>query len=123
MILVYKRFKLQPFFVAIGSAEKDDYVTKYGQRTGKTSGYVKSTKYVRGRPDLNLIRSSMVQLPGDSGCPWVTSGPTLVGMGSSGNQEDQGGEAGSQAQPINSVITMIRNNPTDWGTGFKVWTE
>jgi hypothetical protein len=39
----------------------------------------------------------MVQLPGDSGCPWVTNGRTLVAMGSSGNQEREGGDADSQA--------------------------
>lgn len=34
--------------------------------------------------DLGLVYSNMVQLPGDSGCPWVTNGRTLVAMGSTG---------------------------------------
>lgn len=124
VILVYDRFSLEPYFTDVSRATGEgDYVTKYGQRTGETNGYVELVKYVENRPDLALLYSNMVQLPGDSGCPWYTSGPTLVGMASSGDQESEGGDAGSQAQPIGAVIDMIRVNPTVWGNDFKVWTE
>ncbi len=80
-------------------------------------------KTVPNRPDLDLIDSNLVQLPGDSGCPWYTDGPVLVGMGSSGDQESDGGDAGSEAQPIQAVIDLIRSNPLVWGNDFKVWTR
>ncbi len=121
---VFRKFSVEPFFTDVSrSLSEGDYVTKYGQRTGKTNGRVTSVKFVRDRPDLGLIKSNIVQLPGDSGCPWYTSGPTIVGMGSSGDEESSGGDAGSQAQPIGSVIDMVRQNPTDWGDEFKVWTD
>lgn len=65
----------------------------------------------------------MVQLPGDSGCPWYTGGDALVGMGSSGDQEQDGGDAGSQGQPIEAVLDMIRGDGGVWGEDFKVWTQ
>lgn len=120
---VYKRFGLEPYFTGLGSISEGDWVTKYGERSGKTNGRITGVKNNSERPDLALVYSDMVQLPGDSGCPWVTSGPTLVAMGSSGNQERMGGGAGSQAQPIGSVIRLIREQAGVWGDGFKVWTE
>lgn len=124
VIALYKTFSLEPFFTdTTRHLEVGDYVTKYGERTGKTKGRITEVSTVEGRPDLSLVYSNMVQLPGDSGCPWVTNGRTLVAMGSSGNQEREGGDAGSQAQPIGAVIDMIRKNPTVWGDDFKVWTE
>lgn len=75
------------------------------------------------RPDLDLIKSNMVQLPGDSGCPWYINGPTIVGIAPSGDQESDGGDAGSQAQPIQAVIDMIRMNSTTWDNDFKMWSK
>lgn len=118
---VYKRFSLEPYFTGLGTIDEGDWVTKYGERSGKTRGRITKVKYNSDRPDLSLVYSDMVQLPGDSGCPWVTSGPTLVAMGSSGNQEQMGGGAGSQAQPIGSVIRLIKEQGGVWGDGFKVW--
>lgn len=124
VIALYKTFSLEPYFTATSRyLEEGDYVTKYGERTGKTSGRITQVNIVEGHPALSLVHSNMVQLPGDSGCPWVTKGRTLVAMGSSGNQERAGGDAGSQAQPIGAVIDMIRDNPTVWGDDFKVWTQ
>ncbi len=124
IIFVYKRFSLEPFFSGVKLATADgDYVTKFGQRTGKTNGVIKHVQYDPKRPDLALLSSNMVQLPGDSGCPWYTSGDALVGMGSSGDQEQQGGDAGSQAQPIGAVLDMIRANGGVWGEDFKIWTQ
>jgi hypothetical protein len=124
IISVYTRFSLEPFFTGVSSSISDgDYVTKFGQRTGKTNGVVKNIQYDPNRPDLALLSSNMVQLPGDSGCPWYTGGDRLIGMGSSGDQEQDGGDAGSQAQPIQAVLDMIRTNGNVWGDDFKVWTQ
>jgi hypothetical protein len=124
VIVVYKRFSLEPFFTGVTSAISDsDYVTKFGQRTGKTNGVIKNVQYDSKRPELALMSSNMVQLPGDSGCPWYTSGDRLVGIGSSGDQEWAGGDAGSQAQPIQAVLDLIRTNASVWTEGFTVWTQ
>ncbi|OYN76548.1 hypothetical protein CG716_21930 [Mycolicibacterium sphagni] len=91
-------------------------------RTGESTGTVIKVKSVRGPPDFALVWSDMTQLPGDSGGPWYTPGPTVVGMSSSTDDGNEpGGVQGSQAQPIDPVIDMIRANPTVWGNDFKVW--
>ncbi len=124
IISVFNRFSLEPFFSGVRlSTHKGDYVTKFGQRSGKTNGVIKSVDYEPNRPDLALLSSNMVQLPGDSGCPWYTSGNALIGMGSSGDQEQQGGDADSQAQPIGAVLDMIRANGSIWVQDFEVWTQ
>jgi hypothetical protein len=124
VILVYKRFSLEPFFTGVNYSVGDgDGVSKFGQRSGKTYGVIKHVQYDAKAPDQALLSSNMVQLPGDSGCPWYNNGATLVGMGSSGDQEEKGGDAGSQAQPIKAVTDMIRANAGVWGEDFKVWTQ
>lgn len=121
VFLVYKRFSVEPFFTATNrSVAESDPVTKYGERTGKTSGHITSIDAYEDRPDLALMYSDMVQIAGDSGCPWYTSGPTLIGIASSGNQASEGGSAGSQAQPIGAIIDMIRTDPTVWRDTFQV---
>lgn len=124
VISLYSRFSLEPFFTGVDSSISDgDYVTKFGQRTGKTNGVIKNVEFNPTRPDLSLLSSNLVQLPGDSGCPWYTNGDALVGMASSGDEEQDGGDAGSQAQPIQAVLDMIRANADVWGDDFKVWTQ
>jgi hypothetical protein len=121
---VYRNLSLEPFFTGIDSSiDEGSAVTKFGERTAKTSGVITSVQYDAERPDLALLSSDMVQLPGDSGCPWYTEGPMLIGIGSSGDQENGGGTAGSQAQPIRAVVEMIRANGGVWGDDFKVWTQ
>lgn len=121
---LYKRFSLEPFFTGVSSSISDgDHVTKFGTRSGKTNGVIEKIQYDPTRPDLALMSSNMVQLPGDSGCPWYTSGTALVGMGSSSNQAWAGGDAGSQAQPIQAVIDLIRANGSVWTDDFTVWTQ
>lgn len=121
---VYKRFSLEPFFAGVDHSISDgDRVTKFGQRSGKTNGVVNSIRYDPKQPDLALTSSNMVQLPGDSGCPWYTGGDMLVGMGSSGDQEWAGGDAGSQAQPVQAVVDLIRANGSVWTDHFNVWTQ
>lgn len=124
VFVVYKRFSLEPYFVDVSRSVSDgDYVTKFGQRTGRTNGVIERVNYEPDRPSTSFLVSTMVQIQGDSGCPWYTAGPTLVGMGSSGNQARLGGDAGSIAQPIGAVIDMIRANGSVWGDDFKVWTQ
>jgi hypothetical protein len=124
VFLVYDRFSLDPFFTDVNTSLKNGaYVSKYGGRTDKTNGRVTDLTAVPNRPDLDLIKSDLVQLPGDSGCPWYINGPAIAGIGSSGDQESDGGDAGSQAQPIQAVIDMIRMNSTTWDNDFKVWTK
>ena len=123
LIGLYRRFGLQPYFAGTGKVTEGDFITKYGDRSGKTSGVVKAVRSVADRPDLGLIASDIVHLPGDSGSPWVRRGLTLIGMGSSGNMEKSGGTAGSQGQPISSVINMIRDGAGVWGSRFNVWIE
>jgi hypothetical protein len=124
VILIYKRFSVEPFFTSVSSSISDGaYVTKFGQRTGKTNGVIRKIQYDPKQPDLALMSSNMVQLPGDSGCPWYTGGDALIGMGSSGDQEWAGGDAGSQAQPIQAVLELIRANGSVWADDFKVWTQ
>lgn len=123
VIYIYDDYSVEPFFTSAGSISTGDYVTKVGWRSGKTNGTITDVVNDPGRPDLELMWSDMVQLPGDSGSAWYSSGPTLVGLGSSGDQEMAGGSAGSQAQPIASVINLIQSNAGEWGSGFSVWTE
>jgi hypothetical protein len=67
ILLVYRRFSLEPFFTDVDSSISDgDSVTKFGQRTGKTNGVVKSVRFEGSRPDLALLSSNLVHLPGDS---------------------------------------------------------
>ncbi|MBS9535920.1 hypothetical protein KIH27_20260 [Mycobacterium sp. M1] len=122
IIFIYGRFSIEPFFARSGSISVDDSVSKFGGRTGMTHGHITRIQDNSDRPDLALMSSDMVQLPGDSGSPWYTSGPTLVGIASSGNQEREGGGAGSQAQPISDVLKMIRT-VARYGDGFHVWTQ
>lgn len=124
VFVVYKRFSLQPYFVDVSrSVSEGDNVTKFGARTGRTNGLIEYVNYVPDRPSSSVLVSTLVQIPGDSGCPWHINGPTLVGMGSSANQARLGGDAGSQAQPVGAVIDMIRANGSVWGEDFKVWTQ
>ena len=124
VISLYSRFSLEPFFTGVRSSISDgDYVTKFGERTGKTNGVIKNVEFDPKQPDLALLSSNLVQLPGDSGCPWYTNGDALVGMASSGDEEENGGDAGSQAQPIQAVLDLIRANGNVWGDDFQVWTQ
>jgi hypothetical protein len=124
LISLYRRFSLEPFFTGVVSnVSNGDHVTKFGQRTGKTNGVIKDVQFDAKRPDLALLSSNLVQLPGDSGCPWYSNDDALVGMASSGDEEEDGGDAGSQAQPIQAVLNMIRSNADVWGDDFKVWTQ
>jgi hypothetical protein len=117
LIGLHRRFALQPLFAMVGAAAKGDHIGKVGRTTGKTFGKVTLVRAVEGRPDLGIIVSNILSLPGDSGSPWAMTGPTLVGMGSSGR------DGLSHGQPVHSVIAMIRSGAGIWGRNFKVWLQ
>ncbi len=123
VIRLFDDFSLDVFFTAIGTARTGDGVAKYGSRTGKTYGRITHTHYDKDRPDLSTLVGNVIILSGDSGSPWYSHGPTLIGMSASGSYEDGDGadDGDSQAQPIRSVVTLIRENASIWGQGFKVW--
>ena len=122
LIALSDRFSLEPFFTGVGEVQVGDRVAKYGQRTGRTDGRVVDVLDDPDRPGHGLISSDVVVISGDSGSPWYTVGPTLVGMTSSTNQHRVGGATGaSAAQPIWDVIQLIRSSK--WGAQFKVWVQ
>jgi hypothetical protein len=53
----------------LAGSDYGDYITKFGQRTGKTNGVIKNVQYEHNRPDPALLSSNLVQLPDDSDCP------------------------------------------------------
>lgn len=124
LIQVYGRFKLNLSFAGIADAHTGDRVWKRGARTGATSGTITDTYYTDGdRPSVETLIGNIVILPGDSGGPWYTDGPTLVGISASGHYDSGAGDdAGSQAQPVWSLIHLIRQNSPRWGPDFQVWT-
>jgi hypothetical protein len=119
-----RRASLDPFFTALGTVTVGDSVTKYGERSGKTTGKITAVHEHSDRPDLSVVEADVVQLHGDSGSPWYTAPRTLVAMSSSGNQDTLGGQTGrSQAQPIADVLKLIRADTSGWGAGFSVWLQ
>ena len=124
LIELNRRSSLDPFFTALGTVTVGDSVTKYGERSGKTTGKITAVHENSERPDLSVVEADVVQLHGDSGSPWYTGPRTLVAMSSSGNQDTVGGQRGrSQAQPIADVLKLIRADTSGWGEGFNVWLQ
>lgn len=121
IIKILNTYSIEAFFKGIDSTvEVGEAVWKFGQRTDRTQGTItKIRTYDDGDP--MLLESDVVVLAGDSGGPWVNSSQELVGLSSSGNQEDSGGAAGSQGQPISDVLRQVKKNK--WGAGFKVYIE
>jgi hypothetical protein len=117
LIGLHRRFSVQPLFANVGAAAKGDRIAKVGRTTGKTFGKVTLVRAVEGRPDMELVVSNILQRPGDSGSPWAMSGPTLVGLASSGRGDS------SHGQPVLAVIDMIRSGAGIWGRNFKVWLQ
>ncbi|ANO03711.1 Uncharacterised protein [Mycobacteroides abscessus subsp. massiliense] len=116
-------WRIEPYFKATASASKGDSVTKFGLH-GKTAGSITDTYYDSDAPWMSTIQGDVVTLGGDSGGPWVTSGPTLLGITASGDYENGANhDDGSQAQPIWSLVTLIRDNAEAWGQGFNVWLD
>ncbi|MFT9661116.1 hypothetical protein ACM0CQ_02555 [Mycobacteroides abscessus subsp. abscessus] len=121
---IYDRFGFNPTFVDTGSATKGDAVGKEGAASGFTKGQITDTYFNKERPDMATLIGNVVTVPGDSGGPWFTAGPTLVGITASGSYaEGADTDRGSQAQSIGSLVTVIREHAGEIGQGFKVWLE
>jgi hypothetical protein len=123
LIRLYDNFDLEIFFAGVGDAKKGDSVTKFGARTGLTTGTITDVYYDRSDAEQTIV-GSVVVIPGDSGSPWYTAGPTLVGISASSSYQSGGGnDSGSQAQPVGAVLNLIRHNAADWGAELKVWVK
>jgi hypothetical protein len=121
VVYTYKRFRIEAFFARVGTANVGDHVRLYGQRTCGTNGTIIDVSYTAGHPDLDLLTSDVLQLPGDSGGPLYTQGPTLVGIASSVHTET-GGARVAQAQPLGSLEQEIKP-VRRYGAGFSVYTQ
>jgi hypothetical protein len=119
VVYTYKTFGIEAFFTRVGAARIGDRVRLYGQRTAGTNGTVTNVSYSPGHPDLDLLTSNVAQLPGDSGGPLYTAGPTLVGIASS--TDDATRAAG--AQPIDSLEREIKSGAGRYGRGFSVYVR
>jgi hypothetical protein len=120
VIYTYKTFGIQALFTGIGTAKVGDNVRLYGQTTTGTNGHITDVS-IGNSPDMDWIKSDLVQLPGDSGGAWLTGpGDVLLGIGSSGNEKLGGGGQGAFAQPINSVEKEIMR-AARYGQGFSVY--
>ncbi|MDT5095387.1 MAG: streptogrisin [Mycobacterium sp.] len=123
LIRLYDNFDIEIFFAGVADAKVGDDVTKSGARTGQTNGRITGVYY--DRPDAQqTIVGSVVIIPGDSGGPWYTAGPTLIGISASTSYQNGGGtDNGSQAQPVGALVNLIRQNAATWGDDFKVWLK
>jgi hypothetical protein len=119
VVYTYKTFGIEAFFTRVGTARVGDRVRLYGQRTAGTNGTVTNVSYTAGHPDLDLLTSDVKQLPGDSGGPLYTQGPTLVGIASSIND----GTRAAQAQPLDSLEREIKAGAGRYGRGFSVYVR
>jgi hypothetical protein len=122
VVYTYKTFVIEAFFIRLGTAKVGDRVRLYGARTTGTDGTVTNVSSTAGHPDLDLLTSDVVQLPGDSGGPWYAQGPALVGIASSFDKDTGGGSRGAYAQPLGSLeqeIKAVRR----YGDGFSVYTK
>lgn len=121
VIYTDKTFAIEAFFTGVGTANFGDHVRLYGQRTTGTNGTITKVSYTAGHPDLDLLTSDVMQLPGDSGGPLYTRGPTLVGIASSTGEETSSAR-GAQAQPAASLAQEIKTVGR-YGQGFSIYTK
>jgi hypothetical protein len=119
VIYTYKTFAIEAFFTRVGTAKIGDRVRLYGQRTSGTNGTVTNVSYTTGHPDLDVVTSDVAQLPGDSGGPLYTNGPTLVGIASSIDDANRRAEA----QPVDSLEQEIKAGAGRYGRGFSVYVR
>ncbi len=119
VVYTYKTFAIEAFFRGLGTAKIGDRVRVYGQRTTGSNGTITDVSYTGGRPDLDVLTSDVLLVPGDSGGPLYSQGPTLVGIGSSFQQ----GARVAYAQPLGSLEQEIRAGGGRYGRGFSVYTQ
>jgi hypothetical protein len=123
LIRLYDNFDLEVFFAGVADAKNDDLITKFGARTAETTGRVTDVESNGSLPEHTII-GSIVAIPGDSGSPWYTAGPTLVGITASVRNSIGGGDDSvSEAQPVGALVDLIRQNARPWGSGFTVWVK
>jgi hypothetical protein len=122
VVYTYKAFAFEAFFTGVGTAKVGDRVRLYGERSTGTNGTITNVSLNPGHPDLDLLTSDFVQLPGDSGGALYTQGPTLIGIASSVNEGAAGGARRAEAQPIGSLEQDIRAVGR-YGQGFSVYTR
>jgi hypothetical protein len=121
VIYTYKSFGYQAFFTGTGTPSVGEGVRKFGEATSGTNGTITQVWSNPKNPTLNLMESDLQQRPGDSGCPWYTSGsPVLLGLDSSG--DEQNGKPGAYAQPLSSITWQMSNVPR-YGQGFSVYIQ
>lgn len=122
VVHIHRNFAIEPFFSGVRAARIGDGVRLSGERTGGTNGKITDVSYTAGHPELDLLTSTVGQLPGDSGGALYTAGPTLVGIASS--TKDGAGEGGgrAEAQPVGSVVQEIMAVGR-YGRGFSVNTK
>jgi hypothetical protein len=122
VVHIFKNFAIEPFFTRVGSAHVGDHVWLYGERTGSTNGAITDVSYTGGHPDLDVLTSTVGQLPGDSGGALYTAGPTLVGIASSTKDGANVSGGRAEAQPVGSVVQEI-TAVGRYGRGFSVNTK
>ena len=118
LIRLTRTVTVNPFFYTGGTAAIGDRVRKFGRRTQVTSGSLIGAR-TDDAPERNILKARLLQQEGDSGAPWYSSGRVLIGMASSGN-EQEGEDAAAYAQPLRDVLTMIRRGAGRWGPRFPV---
>jgi len=121
VVYTYKSFAIEAFVTGVGTAKTGDGVRLYGQRSQGTNGKITKVSYTAGCPDLDVLNSDVLLLPGDSGGPLYTQGPTLVGIASSVNDGNRG-DRSAEAQPIGSVEQEI-DGIARYGQGFSVYAQ
>jgi hypothetical protein len=122
LVDTYQTFDIDAFFTGVAAAKVGEKVRLYGERTRGTDGTITDVSYTAGHPDLDLLTSDIMQIPGDSGGPWYSQGsPTLVGIASSFHELD-GGLRSAEAQPLDSLVREIKA-VARYGQGFSVYTH
>jgi hypothetical protein len=109
------------YFTTYGDPSVGDYVKKYGERTDKTEGKITSIHTDPHNPARSQMKSTLVGLPGDSGSTWVGGGhkgPKLLGLNIGHTTRPDGGYGYAFGFPINSLITLVKQNSPKWGPGF-----
>lgn len=111
------------FFTKFGNPSVGDNVRKYGSRTEGTNGRITELTIDTERPRYSVMRSALITLPGDSGCPWYWSkdgNQVLYGMhiGSYTGTRSDGLLKEAYGFPIRSIVSYVREASDVWGPGF-----
>lgn len=123
LIRLYDNFDIEVFFAGVADAKNGDLITKFGARTGETIGRITDVDDNCSLAEQTIV-GSVVVIAGDSGSPWYTAGPMLVGITASSRYSTGGGdEDGSQAQPVGAVVNLIRQHAQPWGSDLTVWVK